>query len=383
MIIRIECHRFHLYLVKRLYSIFTLFIAVLCLNIIGCDNKVNNKTAEHYFRSPDMLELIGALETNNTPLIKSLLENDVDINHVGVDNITPLFWFLMTDDESAVATTLKYGGDPNMFSYKGHTAVTYASAFNSLSLLTKILESGGDSDSASNDAFAKTALMWSITNNRHENLMELVRKGANINKYDKYGSYNPLTEALKVGGYKQALVLLKLGADPTCEDAQGYTFAHEYTWPSAIAGKGVLDVEEELRKRNVTLPLPYPPIVPKEYESKSSEVFKARLLEYQQNKDIYDKIIPYYYGKKMPPYKLPTVPVEPRNYHKMKKSHHDQTQEYHDYVKGLEEYSFGIREFVRNVKQQRINGEEKTWAGTGIVYCSEDNSDKYYIKVRK
>ncbi len=222
---------------------------------------------DDYFTDKKVLELCQAGHDGNIKKIDKLLAEGVNINHKGKDNVTPLYWVLISKRKTKKTKEgfkyfLEKGADPTMVVGKyGRTLLGYAAMYKDSDYLKMILEHGVDNvDLEKDDTTRETPLLSAKSSDRIKNFKMLLDYGANIEWKDDFG-YTPLAKSLGNGTWNFAYELLKRGADYTIDTGgyKGYdiVFSMENLryWPSVSLKNGYLDYRklcaEFLRERGV------------------------------------------------------------------------------------------------------------------------------------
>ena len=77
-------------------------------------NRVGWK-AENFFEDPKVIELCQAIEANDLEQMQKLIDDGVDVNARGEDNMTPLMWSYSDYKFQRFQLLLKAGADPNVY----------------------------------------------------------------------------------------------------------------------------------------------------------------------------------------------------------------------------------------------------------------------------
>ena len=187
-------------------------------------------------------QLIDAVKQGDTGIVRSLLEQRVDVDAVQPDGATALMWAAHRNDldavelliraganvkaandygatplwlacthgsASLVEMLLKAGADPNATLLAGETALM-AAAERSAEVVTLLLSHGADVDAK--EQGGQTALMRAAAENRSEVVRALIESGgADVNARSK-GGFTPLLFAVQQNSQDAASILLAAGA---------------------------------------------------------------------------------------------------------------------------------------------------------------------------
>jgi len=152
-----------------------------------------NWVAENYFDDPQIIEFARAIEREDIATIDRLIAEGVDVNAVGRDSMTLLFWAFYVDNLDVFARILEAGADPN---------VQFESDFGT----------GFDRWTGSPLATGNTIVHMAASEGPAERLRLLIDAGADPNHVGRDGRV-PLIRAVDVGAYDQAIILIEAGAD--------------------------------------------------------------------------------------------------------------------------------------------------------------------------
>ncbi len=152
----------------------------LCAGILLCAGLANAA-------APDAKQLFPAIRDNDLARLKSLVADGVDVNFRGDRETTP---------------------------------VMYAAAFGSLDALKTLITAGADVNAK--NAFAATALMWSV--GEPAKVRYLVEHGADVNAKSQTGRTALMLAAMQNGSDEIVNLLLAKGADPLAADKDGMNF---------------------------------------------------------------------------------------------------------------------------------------------------------------
>ncbi|MCW3105924.1 MAG: uncharacterized protein JWQ09_430 [Segetibacter sp.] len=180
---------------------------------------------QKYFEH-DELKVAYAIEDGNVNEIKRLIKSGIDVNVVGKDGMTFLFFALGKKKKTAMITLLSLGADPNkpMINTDGSVHITaLAAGAEDSDFLKILLEHGANPDGRENDEPA----MWNVILSKNWNNMDLlIRYGVNLNLIDKNGR-TAIYKLATYNQYEKVAFLLDKGADYSIADKTGGTVALE------------------------------------------------------------------------------------------------------------------------------------------------------------
>jgi ankyrin repeat protein len=197
------------------------------------------------------LPLVEAVKEGNTALVRSLLNQHIDVNVPQADGTTALAWAAQQDDvetaelliragaklnaandygatplwmacangNAAVAEAfVKDGADPNTHLLSGETALMTAAEAGNTDVVNSLLAHGAQVNEKEKLA-GQTALMWAVAEKHPEVAKVLIEHGADVNVRSKRG-YTALLFAAQQGDRKSAEILIAGGANinETAED---------------------------------------------------------------------------------------------------------------------------------------------------------------------
>jgi serine/threonine-protein phosphatase 6 regulatory ankyrin repeat subunit B len=207
-----------------------------------------------------MTPLCMAAGKGHVGLVKRLLEQGAQVNHVSNAGSTPLWlachgndrksgvptsdraWYLSLDRRELVVLLLQYGAHPNQVSCRGQTPLNAAATAGDFAVVMRLLEAGADIDHADEQEItslmyasyfghdmvvkflldggaspdprrgAASALMFAAERGHDAIVKLLVARGAQTNHVDEYGA-TALINASGAGKLSTVKLLIKLGAD--------------------------------------------------------------------------------------------------------------------------------------------------------------------------
>ena len=213
--------------------------------------------------SPD-LRLVDAAAARDTALVRSLIDEGVDVNAARADGATALLWAAHWDDAATVELLVRAGADvnaaddhgvtplaracenasaavverlldaganPNAAQTNGLTPLMTAARTGSLDVVKALLARGADVEAAT-AATHETPLMWAVAERRLDIVRALVEQGADVHPR-RQQAFSPLIAAARNGDIETAEVLLAAGARV---DDTGSDGAHPLAY-AVIAGQ--------------------------------------------------------------------------------------------------------------------------------------------------
>jgi ankyrin repeat protein len=190
----------------------------------GCakEDLLKHKVDVHeVFPDSRVVELAEAIADNDAKRVH-LLAKSTDLRAHGDKNVTLLEWAIVNQSKRAFEALLEEGADPTLPGIDNSTAAHMAAMVNDPYYLRVLLERGLDPN-LQDQRIREPLLSASLMGGREEQFDALLAAGASPNVSDSMGD-TPLHVAAQVNQYRQALVLLKSGANPLSVNAQGSTF---------------------------------------------------------------------------------------------------------------------------------------------------------------
>ena len=191
------------------------------------------------------LSLVEAVQRQDKDAVRSLLQEQVDVNAAQPDGATALSWAVQWDDLETAGHLLRAGADVNAANAYGVTPLWLACMNRSAVMVAKLLDAGADAKAAllrsgetvlmrcaitgnveavksllahGADPNAKetrrgqTALMWAVAGRHSAVARPLIEYRADIHARSKAG-FTPLLFAAQQGDVDVARMMLALGAD--------------------------------------------------------------------------------------------------------------------------------------------------------------------------
>jgi ankyrin repeat protein len=182
--------------------------------------------ADHFFNNAQVVQLCGAIEAGNTERIEELINDGVDIDAVGRENVTPLLWALMDSQFECFKLLLEHGANPNVEIHShlnargeirpGDSVMHLAAGLHDIRYLETLLDTQGDVDLIA-ESFGNSVVhrvIASFVRDKEARIQLLVEHGCNLNVVNS-SYFTPAIMAVRLGGqFDIAVTLLKSGADP-------------------------------------------------------------------------------------------------------------------------------------------------------------------------
>jgi len=246
---------------------YLLGIILSFLTFSKCELMNNNPIYKHnpidIFKNPE-LEIAQAIRTNTPQRIEQLVKTkpNVDLNKIGKEGMTLLFWACAHRYPRTVDKLLQLGANPNILIKNGESkthlvAITASGAIDeSFQLLLKY---NGNPDG---EMDGTPAVFKTIYARRFDRLKLLLSKGANINAIDKQTDLSLMHFCAKLNLYEQVAFLIEQGADFNRKSKIGGSVPLQVQKRKGKlneeAEKWRTKVEEMLIERGVKFPVPRP-----------------------------------------------------------------------------------------------------------------------------
>ena len=247
---------------------------LLAVWLTGCvSTEQKSKTADYEFITAhiiygslqsgiDDLFYLGTVQTGkladaagrgDTHKMQQLVGEGAIVDGVGAYGMTPLLWSINKRNLDGFKWLLEHNANPNLVSccdakQLDSNPMEIAAALSNSEYLELLLSHGGDVNLRSGPQ-QQTPLFAAIAYHRTENIKLLIRNHADVNAAEVnspiVGGYahTPLSDAMGVGQYEIAILLLQAGADACAKDALGHSVAYEM---STHANIGVTDADRKV-----------------------------------------------------------------------------------------------------------------------------------------
>jgi ankyrin repeat protein len=214
--------------------------------------------ATDYFEDPRVVALAAAAARGDVKEVDQLIAGGVDVNAMGKEEMTPLWWAFLARNLDGFASLLDHGASPNVKDAKGRSIMCQAAAREDSRYLQRALAAGGNPDGVSRAGIADESIpiFCAVGNKNVENIKLLHSVGADLNMQE-YHRETPMMYAAALNWWDIVYVLLELGADPSIENTWGKTIVYRiesrsmereselYAWRTRVV--------ERLRERGMSV----------------------------------------------------------------------------------------------------------------------------------
>ncbi|MCX4191488.1 ankyrin repeat domain-containing protein [Methylophaga sp. OBS1] len=173
--------------------------------------------------SPEVSRFVDAVIDNDYQRADKLLKAGVDINAVGKEGITPLFWLISEEhanDLTAIEFMLKNGADPNYQDPEREvSAMWLASGGNKPEFLKLLIRYGGDVNQIGRRD--ESMLMVASGQGRLENIQILLDNGADMTWSNRFGE-TAASMCLTPGRFDLTVFFLEQGFDGDLQTLAAY-----------------------------------------------------------------------------------------------------------------------------------------------------------------
>ncbi len=210
--------------------------------------KLQEMQAEDFFSSAIQVRLAEAVARGDSESMQEAIRQGANVNQIGKQGMTPLFWALAKQSLKAVSFLLEQGADPNIKAQvhsgaNGETsAMDIAALLEDSSYLEALLKHEGNPNTAVGIS-GRTVIYQAALHRRLNNIALLLKHGADIDHQNISGS-TVLMDAVSGNSYQVALFLLRAGADPKIKDRWGRDAAHIIT---KYGAKGIVQNTDQYR----------------------------------------------------------------------------------------------------------------------------------------
>ena len=169
---------------------------------------------------PD-LRLVDAAATQDTRLVRELLDEGADVNSPRADGVTALLWAAHWDDLALADLLVRAGADVTAADDHGVTPLERAAENASLTMVETLLAAGGDPNATQTSGL--TPLMTAARTGDAQVVEALLRAGADVTAATIATQSTALMWAVSEGHGAVVRLLLAHGAPPHPSTAKGFT----------------------------------------------------------------------------------------------------------------------------------------------------------------
>jgi ankyrin repeat protein len=195
--------------------------------------------------------LVDAAKRQDRQAVRTLVEQQVDVNAAEADGATALHWAAHWNDVETAALLLRAGANANRVNDYGVTPLALACTNASDAMVETLLAAGADATLAR--ATGETPLMTCARTGNVANVRALLGAGADVNVAEPAQAQTALMWALSAGHTAIARTLVEAGADVHARSTLGFTplmFAARMGDDQAVrmllaAGAGLNDLSED------------------------------------------------------------------------------------------------------------------------------------------
>lgn len=220
------------------------------------------------------LELARAIDANDADRIRRL-SPQVDLNRLHKQDMTFLFYALLSKRHAAVTALIKSGANPKQVDKELGSPLDLAVQASESKSLESILDGGiGPNE---RNSWGTPLLFTAACLDSEENLRLLVARKADLDATDKDIGRTAVFEAVSKRCYDQAIYLIENGARTDVTTVNGLTLAYSVQWDLERHSAGSPGFEKLARlkrlmeERGIKFPAASPPEVRAKMKSKGAE----------------------------------------------------------------------------------------------------------------
>ena len=157
------------------------------------------------------LRLVEAVKSQDRASVRSLLQENVDVNTPQPDGATALAWAVHWDNLETADLLIRAGADVNAANDYGITPLSLASGNRNAAMVEKLLDAGADPDAAK--WTGETPLMTAVATGDMDVVKSLLTHGADVNMAENRRGQTALMWAISFWQPEIARVLIESGAD--------------------------------------------------------------------------------------------------------------------------------------------------------------------------
>ena len=190
----------------------TRFVSFVMLGWVVCGGGVVIGSAE---------SLHDAVKQGDLSVVRSLLDNGVDVNAIEPDGATALHWATYRDNLPMVVALVEAGADATTENRYGVMPLALAAANGNAEILELLLGAGANANTPL--AEGETALMIAARTGRVDAVNTLLTHGADVNAVETWRGQTALMWASAEGHVDVARALIDHGADVHARSAKAFT----------------------------------------------------------------------------------------------------------------------------------------------------------------
>jgi ankyrin repeat protein len=218
----------------------------------------------------DTAQLVDAIKAGDTAAVRTLLQQQVDVNAAEADGTTPLHWAAQRGDSGTAALLLRAGANVKASTRYGITPIQIAAGTGSAALVEGLLKAGADVNAASPEGVTplmtaarvghvevlkvllahgatsvvnnpetwkgQSALMWAAGEGHAAAVKLLIEAGAEVHGRSKAG-FTPLLFAVRNGHQPTVAALMAAGANPN-DKVEGAAMAADQRGGVGVSRRG-------------------------------------------------------------------------------------------------------------------------------------------------
>ena len=167
------------------------------------------------------LDLVEAVEKGDKEGVRSLLEQQADVNAPQADGTTALHWAAHRDDLETAELLIGAGADVNAANHYGVTPLSLACTNGSAAMVERLLKAGADPNAGQQTG--ETAVMTASRSGNVEVVKLLLAHGADVNGRETRREQTALMWAVEQAHPEVARALIEGGADVHARSRSGFT----------------------------------------------------------------------------------------------------------------------------------------------------------------
>jgi ankyrin repeat protein len=167
------------------------------------------------------IQLVEAVERGDREALRSLLEQQADVNAPQADGTTALQWAAHRDDLEMAELIIGAGADVNAANHYGVTPLSLACTNGSAAMVERLLKAGANPNAVQQTG--ETALMTASRSGNVEMVNLLLTHGADVNDRETRRGQTALMWAVEQKHPEVARALIEHGADVHAQSASGFT----------------------------------------------------------------------------------------------------------------------------------------------------------------